>query len=102
MKKMCVLLSLAVSMGFASTRIGVLKKSSNQSCNEEVSITLDVEDSKNKTKYTVTHGGGLLGPTAQPAGIAIAEGRGRVTFTYCVLHSSVQELLVGWSLRRNS
>ncbi len=86
MKKMCVLLSLAVSMGFASTRIGVLKKSPNQSCNEEVSITLDVEDSKNKTKYTVTHNSGLLGPNAQPAGIYIHEGRGRVTFTYCVLN----------------
>ena len=81
MKKMCILLSLMVSMVFASTRIGVLKKSSNQSCNEEVSITLDVEDSKNKTEFTLTHNSGLLGPNAQPAGIYFHDGRGRVTFT---------------------
>ena len=86
MKKLCVFLSLAVSMGFASTRIGVLKKKTNQSCDEEVSITLDVEDSKNKTKYTVSYDSGFMGPSAQPAGIAISEGRGRVTFTYCVLN----------------
>jgi len=73
MKKIYLLIILAVSMTFAA-RVGVLKKDATYSCKEEITIDLDVEDKNNATKI-------ISGDKNLP-GISLG---GHVVFKYCVL-----------------
>ena len=70
-------LSGDILWGSRRAKIGVLKNGSNFSCDEEVSITIDAEDSNNGT--TVVSG------NTTPPGISLG---GTVTFTYCTFEVS--------------
>ena len=75
MNKLVLLVTFATSISFA-TKIGVLKADQNFKCNKEITIDLDVEDTRNKTKI-------VDGDENPP--VYFSKKRGHIIFNYCIL-----------------
>ena len=75
MNKFILSIMLLVSICFA-TKIGVLKADKNFSCNEEITIELDAEDTRAKTRI-------VDGDDDPP--VSFYKKRDRIIFNYCIL-----------------